>query len=204
MKFSKALVTAIENKTQTLLREHGLNAKLNNLENKTAVDMIVNSKRVDIQYSQNFEKYGDIRIDLISAYKSKLDRFSLRNKLKKEKNIWKSPDIEILKKGKFFQNDYLDSVVMWIYNKEVSLKSTNTCNLFIVINKEKLITLLKNNPDLAYNNINLNDKIKNGDNFGSAFISLKLALLEEKGVATKFNFHNIDTKKLQKIILEES
>lgn len=55
------------------LKSLGFNASLNNEEVVTAIDYKITTRMgkdflVDFQYSQNFQKYGDIRMDFISAY----------------------------------------------------------------------------------------------------------------------------------------
>ncbi|EGV10138.1 hypothetical protein HMPREF9127_0247 [Parvimonas sp. oral taxon 393 str. F0440] len=56
-----------ENCVNFIFNSMHFDSKRNNLKDIKAVDLIVNGKKVDVQFSQNFGNYGDIRIDVISA-----------------------------------------------------------------------------------------------------------------------------------------
>ena len=54
-----------ENLAIEILKKLDIVAKPNNLNNITNVDLLAGDKniRIDVQYSQDFLKYGDLRID---------------------------------------------------------------------------------------------------------------------------------------------
>jgi hypothetical protein len=62
-------VALVENRANAMINKSGLTSSLNNTSNKSAIDLIVSGELVDVQYSGNFKSYGDIRIDLFSAFK---------------------------------------------------------------------------------------------------------------------------------------
>ena len=57
-----------ENLANELFVSAGLNSRLNNTIDTSAVDILVDGIKIDVQYSNNYLKYGDFRIDLISAF----------------------------------------------------------------------------------------------------------------------------------------
>lgn len=58
-----------ENLSIKILKELGIETTKNNNFKKTDVDLISKENiKIDVQYSQDFEKYKDLRVDFISAY----------------------------------------------------------------------------------------------------------------------------------------
>lgn len=170
-----------------ILNELGINVKRNNLQNKTAVDLILENKiRMDVQYSQDFKKWGDLRIDFISAYLSKdnknvsnLDSLNLKKEIKSLfEKFQKDYDKKVVKVGKYFQDNYLDAVIILFYNEKLDInkpKEENLPNKILIINKDNLLNYIVNNIDKL--NIKLNDKNGLGDKHGSAFIPVNVKSL---------------------------
>ncbi|BEG57369.1 hypothetical protein NHP21005_10570 [Helicobacter sp. NHP21005] len=65
---SDALYT--ENLGVKILEKLGIVAIKNNTKDIHAVDLIteINHIRIDVQYSQDFKRWGDLRLDFVSAY----------------------------------------------------------------------------------------------------------------------------------------
>ena len=53
-----------------IFKKLGITAISNNNSNITNVDLLVgeNSTKIDVQFSQDFAKCGDLRLDVVSAY----------------------------------------------------------------------------------------------------------------------------------------
>ena len=62
-----------ERRAAKLLNNSGFKAKINNLKQQNNIDLLVDNRLVDVQFSFNFDKYGDIRFDLLSAFNWKPD-----------------------------------------------------------------------------------------------------------------------------------
>jgi hypothetical protein len=165
-----------------ILSELGLSVKRNNLQNKTAVDLIVENKiKMDVQYSQDFKKWGDFRVDFVSAYLQKnynvkdldvdlelLDLFS---------EFEKRFDVKIVKPGKYFQKDYVDGVIILFYNEKLNLEEKNEPDFILIVSKKELINYLKKYKEKLIKEVKLNDKSGLGDRHGSAFLPIKVAHL---------------------------
>lgn len=167
-----------------ILNELGINAKRNNLKNKTAVDLILEEKiRMDVQYSQDFKKWGDLRIDFISAYLAKnnkninnLDSLTLKKEIEfLFDKFQKDYNKEIVKVGKYFQENYLDAVIILFYNEKLNInkqKEENLPDKILIINKDDLLNYIIKNINTL--DIKLNDKTGLGDKHGSAFIPVNV------------------------------
>lgn len=58
----------IEKESLKMIEKTGLSVSKNNDNVKNGIDLMVDNELIDIQYSGNFNKYGDIRIDILSAF----------------------------------------------------------------------------------------------------------------------------------------
>lgn len=178
-----------------LFKSAGLNSQLNNLANITAVDILIEDKKVDIQYSNNFSKYGDYRIDLISAF-SIDNRSTIDKKQNSSIDIFqqfeKNNNVKILKKGKFFENEhYLDYIVVFFYNEtlnkeiiphEFTIENLNKEVLpdhTLILRKEALMEYIENNKDYLLTRIKINNKAQNKiyESHGSAFVPIDVMTL---------------------------
>lgn len=155
-----------------IFKELGINVKRNNLSNKTAVDLISdkNKIRIDVQYSQNFKLYGDFRLDYVSAYSKgeKNKSFSSIELFKEFESRW---GYKVDKVGKFFQDDYLDAIIILFYNEKIN---KNKIDKILIVNKEELLNYFNNNLNTFLNQIRLNRKESLGDSHGSAFIPINV------------------------------
>jgi len=173
-----------ENLSVKILFELGINAKRNNLLNKTAVDLIVgNHIRMDVQYSQDFAKWGDLRLDFVSAY-FKDDRnygSSLSTGIFKE--FEERFGFKVVKVGKYFQDDYLDAVIILFYNNKLDISiGGNYPDKILIITKDELINFLNNNKEKIMRDIKLNHKEDLGDRHGSAFLPVNVGYLQKESV----------------------
>ena len=179
-----------ENLCVNILKDIDIKAKRNNIENKTNVDVILqNGTKIDVQYSQNFAQYGDLRIDAISAYskgvkgegyytnenipESIVDKF---NNLEKEKGI------KIDKIGKCFQeDDYLDATMILFYNDKLDIqdKTKQKPDSVMIITRNDIINYLNGDANKHFKNIKINNKKGLGDVHGSAFLPINAKDLKE-------------------------
>lgn len=186
----------IENFACNLLNEVGINCYLNNIDNITDVDIkTADGIRIDVQYSKNFDKYGDYRLDIISAY-SPINTHAQTGyiydlNLNFEQNFERKYQCKIDKIGKLFHKvkepsqgeliDYLDALIVFLYHgTEVNERSLHNLNGILLITKKELIEFLKKNRVRVFNNIKINDKKKYAlsDKHGSAFVPINVNLLK--------------------------
>lgn len=176
--------------------DESFNCERNNL-NSNDIDLLLTknnfSAKVDVQYSFNFKKFGDVRIDLISAGMRKQEFkdtpvTELNQILLKSKNPMNTMEdfFDIKKMGKYFQDQNTLGVFYWLYNQSKPsnlnvdfFKNTKISNM-VFIPTSIILQELKNN---TLNHIyKINDKTKNGLNekHDSAFICLNVKSLCEK------------------------
>ena len=143
--------------------------------------------KVDAQYSFNFFKYGDVRIDLISAgfRRPGWENYSVKelnsflynsyNPFNEINNIF-----DIRKYGKYFEHNNMTGVFYFLYNQPKP--KGLTVEEYKKIKIDKLIYLPKNiilqeiyNPTIKHD-YKINDKSKYGliEKHDSAFVCLKL------------------------------
>ena len=170
----------------------GLNSRLNNTIDTSAVDILVDGIKIDVQYSNNYLKYGDFRIDLISAFNF------WQSSNNKDNSIFSRDIFEIFeskknahihKKGKYFENpDYLDFVIVFFYNNRLLVEKTpkivDLNNLDIelipdytlIVRSITLIDFVRNNGEHLFDDIRVNDKRKHNikDKHESAFIPVSV------------------------------
>ena len=173
----------------------GINCRINNNINVTSTDYIAefNGKEyfIDFQFSQNFSKYKDIRVDIISAYNisnSKNNRFNLQNIIHDnyehfQKNGLKELNkyIKIKKLGKVINED-ISHLFYFVYDNFAKVNITPD-HIYIVRRTDMLKYIEDNIVDIIKEKcLKLNDKSSLGDNFGSAFVALNADSLKSKGV----------------------
>lgn len=154
-----------------------LDSKRNNLKDIKAVDLIVNGKKVDVQFSQNFGNYGDIRIDVISAgYYGDNWELNQNDFLSKLEFIHK---IRISKVGKYFLDGYADYVVYLIYNGKIICTSEGKLpkpDGLLLLSVNEVVDYINHNIDRFVGKVKINDKKNNGisESHLSAFLPLSL------------------------------
>jgi len=201
--FYDDITAYLEENAVKLMQSFSLDAKRNNIINKTAPDLEINGKLFDFQWSSNFKKYGDLRIDIISAY-SVAERQKLYSDIKQNIDNYSDDIIKYLKsimtiqkKGKIFDKS-IYGLIYFFYNEKInihdgSLSFQNNPPDFIVCTKRKdlLKYINKNFTEIIRSNLfKLNYKIGNrtgfGDFHGSAFVCIKLDDLEKHNIISKF------------------
>lgn len=181
MTVNQTQLKEIELKGFNFLKSLGFDIYLNNIESITDIDYKIltqNGKTifVDFQYSQNFEKYKDIRIDFISAYGKEINKNIKFSNASNIENLFDilAESIEIKKKGKIFDTN-LNSILFFIYNKEIS----NIPDKIVLIPVKSLISYIDMNLTklILENRLKFNSKEGLDDNFGSSFIAVSLSSL---------------------------
>lgn len=106
-----------------LLQEYGISAKKINPGNMIDVMlMLENDLKVDVEFVEKFSKCGELTIDFISSYENEtsqpstvkettslLEKFSVKEK------------IQIHKKGKHFESDNFDYLMVFFYDHFIDL-----------------------------------------------------------------------------------
>ena len=169
-----------------ILNELGIDVKINNAQEKTAPDYILKpGVYLDFQYSNDFKKYGDIRIDTVSAYeKEKKNRISLQKTIRESAINTRHHSlfpfleqfIRISKKGKYFESNNVIAVIYFIYNYEFSMESQKQPDQILLLATASIRKYIYDNWKalLSAGALKLNDKSKLGDKHGSAFICIAL------------------------------
>jgi hypothetical protein len=146
----------------------------NNKKTVTDVDLKINDKiKIDVQFIRNFN--GTIYFDFISAFyyneqpiKYKND---ILNRFQKEKNA------SIKKPGKYFQDDYVDYVIILAYNDK-NLNNNDLEEIFF-ISKDDVLDYFNN---ISLNEIKINNKKKHElkDDWESSFVPFEVSDFEKK------------------------
>ena len=144
--------------------------------------------KVDVQYSQNFACYGDLRLDFISAYSKGLKGIGSSN-IDIFKEFEKFYGLKVDKVGKYFQQDYLDAVMVLFYDYKFQ---QNQPDKMMIIGKQELLNYLSENIEKCFKNLKLNNKKDLGDTHGSAFLPIKVTDLKSR---TNCFFGTIDNLK---------
>lgn len=165
-----------------ILNSLGIKCSLNNTVNKNDVDIITdNNKKIDVQYSENFSKYYDYRLDIVSAFKpkdiNKYAEYIYNDELSFFENFENKYKCTVIKKGKLFQKDYVDYLIILFYNK---FYNSNTPDNILIFNKDNLLNYMQENKEQLFNQLKINDKDKHNlkDMHGSAFIPLKAGFVK--------------------------
>lgn len=185
----------------------------NNLTTITAPDYVKEDGRyIDFQFSADFGKYGDFRVDLISAFLIKeaktpeeLDNIS-REKLQKlkskdissEKDIFefiKSEFENISKKGKYFTEEKLDQIIFFIYNSKTPNFDRKPDKIFILEKTDVLEYLNKEIKNLR-RALKVNIKKDINDMHGSMFIPINLKSFIIKN---EYKSYQYKTKQLEEV-----
>lgn len=166
-----------ENCVNFIFNSMHFDSKRNNLKDIKAVDLIVNGKKVDVQFSQNFGNYGDIRIDVISAgYHNDNGELNKNDFLSRLEFIHK---IRISKVGKYFLDGYADYVAYLIYNGKIICTSEGKLpkpDGLLLLSVNEVVDYINRNIDRFVGKVKINDKKNNGisESHLSAFLPLSL------------------------------
>lgn len=171
-----------ENLSLNILRECGINSKLNNEKNITDVDIVTeNGKKIDVQLSTNFALYGDFRLDIVSAFsppivnkQNNIYKYNLKENFLK--NFSHKFKCVIHKPGKIMQKDYLDFFFILFYNNKFTKSYPDY--VFIISTKE-MLGFMKDRREDLFEKIKINDKSKLDDRCGSAFIPISVKELKD-------------------------
>lgn len=164
------------------LKACGVQCHRNNIEDKLAVDIHTEDNiKIDVQYSNNYEKYGDFRLDIISVYTPKNVRPNANYRYNPNKNLIcnfkEKYNCDIIKNGKFFQKDYLDYFIILFYKQKYI---NQVPDFILLISKKDLIDYCKPRVPYLFSQIKTNNKqtefndIGLKDEHGSAFIPLSV------------------------------
>lgn len=188
--YKESSTSFIEKKaSEDLSRILGEKVLQNNLKNITDIDLKTeNDVTIDVQYSNNFAKYGDVRVDVVSAYIQNNQECQKRtthegnNKVvsKKEELIntvaERLKGMKILKFGKVLDDNSPDILCYYFYDEK--LKEMKDPDKILITSSDSLVSYIcnqsKNKIDIKINNKQgLNDK------HGSAFIPVNCKDLAE-------------------------
>ncbi|RAX54097.1 hypothetical protein CCY99_05305 [Helicobacter sp. 16-1353] len=186
----------IENLSIKILNELGIFTKRNNTANTTAVDLVtdINSIKIDVQYSQNFAQWGDLRYDFVSAYSKGIrgKEYSSIDIFKKFESIY---GLKVDKVGKYYQKDYLDAIIVLFYNQTLEIINPTKDYMpdkILLVTKDEIVRYVDNNLNELLEKTKLNNKEGLGDLHGSAFLPIKVSKLIE---STNCYFDTIENLK---------
>src|SRR5690625_1859204 len=195
---------------QDLLNALQVPAVKNNLNKETEVDLIVSqSIQVDVQYSEDFGKYGDLRVDLVSADKPKFNKERIPSQIQSFEQLFKAYEIkfrrQIIKRGKHFLPNYVDYIIVLFYNNTLpgyqlkqNISPLQQIDLhpdhLLIIHSSDLLDFIKKNLQYYFQQIRLNDKSGLSDRFGSAFIPIPVKHLAQLPSYLYFEKFSIDWK----------
>lgn len=154
-----------------IFKKAGVKSVLNNRQNKSAVDILVNDViKIDVQFSNKYATYGDFRLDFISAFHYVNEPIAPVSS-----NIFgefeRIHNAKIYKKGKYFEEpDYLDFVIIFFYNHTLladrlpRLPDFNAIDVgflpdyTLIINSDALIKYVNENSSRLLHNVKINNK----------------------------------------------
>lgn len=202
--YYKNINDLFENRAVLLINSSQNNfiAKRNNLINNE-IDLVINKNTyIDVQYSFNFKKYGDIRIDVLSAFNFKDDNKSIEL-INKSNKISCFDDFEenfnVAKYGKYLDNNVNCSGIFYFLFDGDKPTTNNIPNIEKIKNLKisKIVYMPTSVIKYELNNFwvenkknfKINDKIKNNLNEKhlSAFVALNLNKMVKKYEIPIFN-----------------
>jgi len=161
------------------LNSHGVQAQRNNTSDITEVDLVTPNKKIDVQFTQNFAKYNSFIMDFASAffYKKAEKQHSepMLNEFQDKHQAW------IKKPGKYFLDDYLDSVVIFFYNTTIKLSNPPTKDCLpqhvLIITKDDLMEYFY--KFVTVHDVRINNKFDLNDKWESAFVNINIKHLDK-------------------------
>lgn len=186
----EAFAKITEQRVCNLLNQAGLTTEINNNDDPKAIDLSVLGHPVDVQFSFNFDQYGDVRFDLYSGFdwKQGKTKKEFLTRLKQGEPIKQVVDdsIENKKYGKFFADNQMQGVVYFLYEGSMpdsveEFKKKPIAHM-LYIPKDIIKQEIKDNIERDSKRLIINDKQSNqlNDAFNSAFIPYSLKYLQQK------------------------
>lgn len=171
-----------ENYIVDFLNSSGIPARRNNLVNETDVDIITDKGiKIDAQYSEDFAKWGDLRVDIVSAFSPKniaADKNYVFNEaLNTIRNFKQKYNCQIEKVGKIIPDGYLDFLAILFYNYKFSKGDPDK---LMFISRADLISYINAARATLFEKIKINNKSGLSDRHGSAFIPINAEELAQK------------------------
>lgn len=167
--------------------------KRNNEDKLTDVDLLISdSLRADVQYSEGFQQWGDLRVDFVSADQPQFIATYNNQPINTIEQLYEAYERKysrkVIKRGKHFLPNYLDYLIVLFYNHKFSLRSynenlkpLNETYLFpdhlLIVHSNDLINYIENHLQNSFAMIKRNHKSDLSDNFGSAFIPVSVKKL---------------------------
>lgn len=193
------LVDETEQLAVNALQKCGVECHRNNIENKTAVDICTeNGVKIDVQYSNNYAKYGDLRLDIISVFKPKNvvphKGYSYNPNKKIIGNFEEKYGCKVCAVGKVLQSGYLDFLLVLFYNDKYTADNPNP-DYILLISRDEIINYCRTRVEYLFRRIIINNKQQGfndvglNDTHGSAFIPLNVDSLKNN---TKCIFDTYD------------
>jgi len=169
----------------------------NNIEKITETDLLVENLEIDVQFSDNFDRYGEARIDMLSAFNFK-NNYSKTLSMKEidlDNPSKLSLDLKIYKFGKWFDKN-LHGVIFLFYNgKSPRLDSINEYKEYLSKNLVKIVYLKRSSLNKLFNqNKNIIKEIKVNNKKGnniyeshqSAFLPINVEYLVKNNFCNEF------------------
>lgn len=179
-------------------RTYKKNIDRNNEFDISDYDIKISDKLVDVQTSFNFFKYGDLRIDILSAFSFK-NNYS-RTFPYKQVDLLNPKllenELNIYKYGKWFDDRLHGSIFLLFNSPRPNLSSVSKYDEFINKNLIKIVYLTRSNlaKYLEQNknnlqNIKVNDKKRNNINeyHQSAFLPINLNKIKNDNFCKVYN-----------------
>lgn len=187
----------------------------NNINEVTDVDLIVaDSIQVDVQYSEGFGLYGDLRVDFVSADEPGDSTRPLNNRIQSMDELFSAYEIrhrrKVIKRGKHFLPNYVDFVIILFYNHTLPIHHfnkdipvLNQTNLhpdhLLFFHSGELLGFINNHLQYYFNKIRRNHKTGLSDQFGSAFIPIPVKDLAQLSSYLYFENFSINDSQLSEI-----
>lgn len=174
----------IEKLAISILIHCGIECFQNNVTDHSDVDICTkNGIKIDVQYSNDFAKFGDLRLDTISSYTPKQavpnPKYIYDHNKNIIRNFQEKYSCQVDKSGKVFQKDYVDFLLVLFYNKEYTIQNKNP-DYVLLISKNDIVNYCKPRVEFLFNHIITNNKkagtnkVGSNDKHGSAFIPLDI------------------------------
>ena len=175
MSFQDPAQEFTENYVVNILTSVGISCHRNNLDDIKAVDIVTDTGvAIDAQYSNNFAKYGDCRLDIVSVFTPRqvtIDHNYVYDHTQSFfHNFQNKYHCTVNKIGKIFLSNYVDELCILFYNEYFS--SDAEPDYILLFSCKKLIQEFRANPEYYFDKIVLNNKYGLSDRFGSAFIPI--------------------------------
>lgn len=194
-----------ENLVVSFLNRMGISARRNNLIRETDVDIVTDKGiKIDAQYSENFAKWGDLRVDIISAFSPKNtvadEKYRFNDSLDTIRNFELKHNCQVIKAGKIIPEGYLDFLAILFYNDKFAKKDPDW---IMFISRSDLISYIKPLRAELFEKIKVNNKSGLGDRHGSAFIPVKVKELAQKTKCVFASPEEITKESLQQYINQQ-